>query len=92
MTAEVLDRDGQARIGHLPGCLVQQVHGTIGDASDPGGVGRGIEQPALPGLVRGQQGRALERPGRDVIGAALVGALTGLLERRRSGVVGAERS
>ena len=82
MAAEVLDRDGQIRGGHVPARLIQQRHGTIGQSTEPGAVGRGIQQPALPGLFWCQQGRALERSGRNLVGAALVGALTGLLQRR----------
>ena len=90
VAAEVVDRDGQIRGGHVPARLIQQRHGPIGQSAEPGGVGRGIQQPALPGLFGRQQGRALERPGRDLVGAALARALTGLLQRRRGRVVGAE--
>jgi len=63
VTAEVVDRDGQIRGGHVPTRLIKQSHGPIGKSAEPCGVGRGIQQPALPGLFGGQPGRALERPG-----------------------------
>ena len=91
MAAQVLDRQDQFRCGRVLAGLVKQGRGAVRKAAQPCCVGRGVQQPGLAGRRRAPIGRPFERPGRDVVGAALAGPQAGLLKRGGGRFVGAER-
>ena len=49
VTPEMLDRDGQLGRGCVPAGLGEERDGTFGEPAEPGGVGRGVPQPARAG-------------------------------------------
>ena len=61
VAAEMLDRQRRDPASARAGAPGQERCGPAGLAAQPGGVGRGVEQPALAALLGGQQRRTLER-------------------------------